>query len=552
MNKELFKHPLYNSYKKIKSDCSWDDYDSFYEWAIKLWKPRSFIVKYNSLWIYCPENCTFDIKKKKSSVKKVKLNFNKPVICTCDYCGELVEKKFYKYKKSLEIVCKIACSKPKCKLLKREETNLVIYGIINPHHSIESQEKQKATLLAKYGVDNPNKSPEIREKSKQTNIEKYGVENPFQSEKIKEKIKKTNLEKYGCEYTSQVEKFKEKQKQTIFKKYGVEKPLQRKEFLDKAKQTTFDRYGVDSFSKTEEFKQKMDKKYRIYNGKTLRELSKESGKSYTTFTQQKNKFGVEYAIETPLHQSTLEKKFSEILDELNITYEKQYIIDKYRCDFKIDNILIEVDGLYWHSEKCVKDNYHINKKKYLNGKGYQVLFFRENEVHNKTEIIKSILLNKLGQSNKIFARKTAIEPISKKEAKEFLSTNHLMGSGKGDSVVLKYGNEIVAIMRYYIQSDIIHVSRFCTKLNTSVVGGYSKLLNYIRKQPHKGVVNFVDGRYGNGKYLEKLGFKLQRVYPSFMWTDYKDTYHRMKFPKNTGYDHKLCKIWDAGQLKWVL
>ena len=49
-----------------------------------------------------------------------------------------------------------------------------------------------------------------------------------------------------------------------------------------------------------------------------------------------------------------------------------------------------------------------------------------------------------------------------------------------------------------------------------------------------------------------LGFKLINNDISFMWTNKKTRVHRMKFPGDSGYEKGFNKIWDCGQMKYVL
>ena len=48
----------------------------------------------------------------------------------------------------------------------------------------------------------------------------------------------------------------------------------------------------------------------------------------------------------------LNNKCAEILDKNNISYEREFKIGKensfYAYDFKIENLLIELNGIYWH------------------------------------------------------------------------------------------------------------------------------------------------------------------------------------------------------------
>jgi very-short-patch-repair endonuclease len=64
-----------------------------------------------------------------------------------------------------------------------------------------------------------------------------------------------------------------------------------------------------------------------------------------------------------------EKSFTEILEELGILYETQKIVGGKIYDFFIPskNILIEVDGDYWHAkDKELKDMSLMQKKTFYN------------------------------------------------------------------------------------------------------------------------------------------------------------------------------------------
>ena len=86
----------------------------------------------------------------------------------------------------------------------------------------------------------------------------------------------------------------------------------------------------------------------------------------------------------------------------------------------------------------------------------------------------------------------------------------------------------------------------------SIPGGFSKLLKAFElEHSPESIITFIDKRYGSGEYLANLDFSFKSCYKSFKWTDNQSTFHRMKFPSNTGYEHGMNKIWDCGQAKWV-
>ena len=95
------------------------------------------------------------------------------------------------------------------------------------------------------------------------------------------------------------------------------------------------------------------------------------------------------------------------------------------------NIGIEFNGLYWHTEEKVGQNYHLDKTNLCEENGIQLLHIFEDEWNdsNKQEIWKSIILNKLWLTPiKIPARKCRIVELVSSKATKFNNENHLHGS----------------------------------------------------------------------------------------------------------------------------
>ena len=109
------------------------------------------------------------------------------------------------------------------------------------------------------------------------------------------------------------------------------------------------------------------------------------------------------------------------------------------------------------------------------------------------------------------------------------------------------------IRRYYCKlKDGLDVSRFCHKLKTNVIGGFSKLIKYVEKTLNPNFIQtFIDLRYGSGEYLKDLGFEKKTEYISFSWIKNSDRVHRMNFPGNSGYEKGFNKLWDCGQAKYI-
>jgi very-short-patch-repair endonuclease len=404
-------------------------------------------------------------------------------------------------------------------------------------------------------------NPNIYEKIRKTNISKYGYESPLSSKEIQNKIQKTNLKKYGKKHFTETKYFIEKSRETCLKKYGVEHYSQTEYCKEKRKEACLKKYGVDHQMKSRDFVNNLKKKnkengvYKIIDGKTISEWCKEIGINETSLRERINRYGEEIAITKPKKISGIEIIMSELLDKLGIEYKKDQIIDRKIPDFLIEDykLIIECDGLYWHSEAKKDKYYHKEKRETYLKNGYAPLFFYEDEIIKKIDIIESIIKNKLGKSERIFARKCNIVELNTKTSSDFCDKNHLMGKGSGKGFGLYYENELVCVMRLNKKKNGLDISRFCCKNGYSVIGGFSKILKYVIKTISPDFIQtFTDLRYGSGEYLKDIGFNIESESLSFNWI--KDDYrlHRLSFPSNSGYKAGFIKMWDCGQRKWVL
>lgn len=130
------------------------------------------------------------------------------------------------------------------------------------------------------------------------------------------------------------------------------------------------------------------------------------------------------------------------------------------------------------------------------------------------KIIASKVINELGLSHRIYARKCAIERVSKPQMEAFLKEHHLNGvAGAKHKIGLMYNNELVAIATFAAPRQIdgkrsAGLIRFCGKSFCSISGGLNKLINhYIIHYPCDDIFTYVNVEYGDGKGFEKVGFQ---------------------------------------------
>lgn len=246
-------------------------------------------------------------------------------------------------------------------------------------------------------------------------------------------------------------------------------------------------------------------------------------------------------------------------------------IDIYVPDIKFG---LEYHGLIYHTETAVGKKRHLEK--YLLAKEREIRLFQiyENEWRDKKEILKSRIKNMFGLSEKIYARKTQVVSISKSDACEFLTKNHLQGYSEGSWFYgLIYNGEIVSCMSFghsrYNKNFDYELLRFCNKLNFSVVGGASKLFNAFRNDHNGSVVTYADRRYSDGNLYKQMGFVLDgESKPSFSVYNLRNGelrdrrhYQKYKLKDMLGYNDNLSvyeimqrnkydRVWDAGQYRF--
>lgn len=247
-------------------------------------------------------------------------------------------------------------------------------------------------------------------------------------------------------------------------------------------------------------------------------------------------------------------------------------------------LAIEFCGLFWHSETQGKDrNYHLHKLELCNNIGYDLITIFEDEWANKKDIVKSVLINKLGLSDgiRIGGRSCTIDEIDIATAKSFCEKYHLQGylpsvvrlgaSHQGNLISLMTFSKPSLSKGFKGDKDgHYELSRFCTNLGYIGSGIASRLLNTFEAvYAPKTIISFSDKRWFQGDLYKYLGFRyVYDTKPNYYYIDKKQRLHRFGFRKselckklatfdpklseyqnmaNNGYD----RIWDCGHKKFV-
>lgn len=378
------------------------------------------------------------------------------------------------------------------------------------------------------------------------------------------------------------------------KDYGIKKPQnkfkevhkthanQTKNSLAKRKLTTLDKYGVDNVSQNRYVKDKKEKTTQEHYGVDNPFSSKDIKRKISNTIQ--NKYGVPYACmrqecrKYSGNNSKPNQFFANILNNLKIEYIREYSLENYSYDFKVENLLFEIDPTVFHNSTFSpvglpkSKTYHVEKSQIA--RKYNLHCIHIFDWDDEEKIIKTFLVPK----QKIYARECIIKYVSKQEAKQFLNQNHLQGYAQDlVRIGLYYDNELVQIMTFdkprYNKNYTWELIRFCSIKN--VVGGAEKLLKAFENEhedEHATLISYCDLSKFDGKIYQKLGFSIvNKPEPSKHWVNLKTGQHitdnllRQKgfdqlFKTNYGkgtsneqlmFDHDFVEVYDCGQLAFA-
>jgi hypothetical protein len=274
--------------------------------------------------------------------------------------------------------------------------------------------------------------------------------------------------------------------------------------------------------------------------------------------------------------SIAELEIYDYLCKLNNTTKHKFYIDGKEYDILVEDkkLLIEFNGLYWHSDEIQEDKkYHYKKWKTAIDNDYQLFTIWEDDWEEKKDIVLSMLKYKLNKIEKLIsARKCEIKEVEPYIAKEFLEKNHLQGKCVDSiRVGLFYENKLISLMtfgkRKISGKTQFELLRFANILNTSVVGAASRLFKYfINKYKESNIISYASLDYSTGGLYDILGFnKLNETGINYWWVKSNQRYHRTNFMKwkliKDGEDplktedeimriKGFNKIWNAGNLKY--
>jgi len=148
-----------------------------------------------------------------------------------------------------------------------------------------------------------------------------------------------------------------------------------------------------------------------------------------------------------------------------------------------------------------------------------------------------MLINKLKQNPYfVYARKCIIKEVNNKTAKSFLEANHLFGNRYAKvNLGLYFENELVSLLTFSKHKKYEwELIRFCNLTKHSIVGGFSKLWSYFKREYTPNTVfsyNDIDisSDYRKTVYFNNDFDFIGVTRPSYFYTDGITKFHRLRF-----------------------
>ena len=468
-------------------------------------------------------------------------------------------------------------------------TCLERYGVEFATQSAEMQSKSRKTCLERFGTEIAAQSEVVKERTRKTNIERYGVDNIQKSPDFREHVKQLNQARYGVDYYTETDEFHQKQTATWREKYGGN-PWSSSEIRDKCNQTSLEIYGNIWPQCTDEIKQRQKETFIRHRAELIQDdeirqnyldfkrdpqkyiedqhnqglgiddISASLGYSDSTLIYD---FIHDNGLENLLRWSGMSKIEQDVVDfissldsTIEVTVHNRSIINPKELDIYLPQyrIGIECNPTITHNSTFVLGNalgaksynvtppdYHAMKTNMCIDKDVFLFHIFGYEWKNRHEIILSMIRNLLGMNKiKYYARKLKVKEVPYSDCTEFLEKNHRQGSAASSIRLGLYTDEgeLVSVMTFgHIRStigrnkdtseDTVELVRFCNLINTSVVGGASKLFNYYLKNYHPTkVVSFSDKAHTRGNLYENLGFhKVSEAKPNYVWVNLNTNFY---------------------------
>jgi len=210
-----------------------------------------------------------------------------------------------------------------------------------------------------------------------------------------------------------------KQKKFMMEKYGVEWSSQLESVKEIKRNNNLEKFGVDNIWKSDWFKENRDNFFIEKHGLNISDYNK---LHWLSLSEEGQKSHMINSVQKSSIESSIELRIKSLLDMMNIQYVSQMKLKSsknslYFFDICIGNILIEINGDFWHAnpekykkgdilkfpkKEVISDELWLKdkiKKKDANKIGYNVVYLWESFIRKSSneeliETLKDIIENK--------------------------------------------------------------------------------------------------------------------------------------------------------------
>lgn len=241
------------------------------------------------------------------------------------------------------------------------------------------KQKTDKKILDKYGsLENYNRSNS--EKIKKTAIERYGsLDNYYRY--VNSKLVNSLVNKYGVKNASQMQSVKDKKKETMIKHFGSLEEAYRAIYL-RGSETYFRRTGYEHNLDNPDIRKQINETFLDKYGGNPFQSEDVKEKIQNTNLE---RYGVNWFCMLQKSSGAVHSRpndnFEKFLISNNFVFEREFCLNNFCYDFKVDNFLIEIDPYATHNldwspfgdHVGVGFDYHFNKSKNAFDCGYVCL-----------------------------------------------------------------------------------------------------------------------------------------------------------------------------------
>jgi len=209
---------------------------------------------------------------------------------------------------------------------------------------------------------------------------------------------------------------------------------------------------------------------------------------------------------------------------------------------------VEIHGAYWHSCRINNSPRHNTYKRLHSIKaqaaertGITLYQFWDFEINDNPELIKSMIWNRCGLSNRIYARQCEIKKLTNRQVSGFFNRSHLQGHRPASETYGLLLDDEIQCAASFSRHDKYEweVMRYACKLGTTVVAGFARLFKQFQKElSPQSVLTFADRRFSTGELYSKNGFELvEDTAPNYFYVRGVEILSRQRCQK-----HRLQKL----------